>query len=119
VRRRSNGRPRLAESLLLAVRDGFLAEDVPFDTALVSLEIAGLYAEQGRTGELKRLAGEMLPVFSSLHIHRETLAALSFLLQAIQSESASAKLVAAVASYLRYAEHTEHDPSLPFRAPEP
>lgn len=27
-----------------------------FDTALVSLEIAGLYAEQGRTGELKRLA---------------------------------------------------------------
>jgi hypothetical protein len=60
----------------------------------------------------------MLPVFASLHIHRESLAALSFLLQAIQSESASAKLVAAVASYLRYAEHTEHDPSLPFRAPE-
>jgi tetratricopeptide (TPR) repeat protein len=110
------GRPRLAESLLLAVRDGFLAEDMPFDTALISLEIAALYAEQGRTGELKRLAREMLPVFSSLHIHREALAALFFLLQAIQSESASAKLVAAVAGYLRKA---EHDPSLPFRVPEP
>jgi tetratricopeptide (TPR) repeat protein len=114
---RGLGRPRLAESLLLAVRDGFLAEDVPFDTALVSLEIAGLYAEQGRTGELKQLAREMLPVFASLHIHhREALAALAFLLQAIQSESASAKLVAAVASYLRQA---EHDAPLPFRAPEP
>jgi tetratricopeptide (TPR) repeat protein len=113
---RGLGRPRLAESLLLAVRDGFLAEDVPFDTALVSLEIAALYAEQGRTGELKWLAQEMLPVFASLHIHREALAALSFLLQAIQSESASAKLVAAVASYLRQA---EQDPSLPFRVPEP
>jgi tetratricopeptide (TPR) repeat protein len=113
---RGLGRPRLAESLLLAARDGFLAEDVPFDTALVSLEVAALYAEQGRTGELRQLAQEMLPIFSSLQIHREALAALSFLLQAIQSESASAKLVAAVANYLRKA---EHDPSLPFRIPEP
>lgn len=112
---RGLGKPGLAESLLLAVRDGFLAEGVPFDTALVSLEIAALYAEQGRTTELKRLAGEMLPVFSSLGIHREALAALSFLLQAIQSESASAKLVAAVASFLRQA---EHDPTLPFQIPE-
>jgi tetratricopeptide (TPR) repeat protein len=113
---RGLGRPRLAESLLLDVRDGFLAEDVPFDTALVSLEVAGLYAEQGRTVELKQLAREMLPVFASLHIHREALAALAFVVQAIQSESASAKLVAAVASYLRQA---EHDAPLPFRAPEP
>ena len=94
------------------MRDGFLTEDVPFDTALVSLEIVGLYAEQGRTGELKRLAQEIIPVFASLHIHRAALAALSFLVQAIQSTSA--KLVAAVASYLRQA---EHGPSLPFRAP--
>jgi tetratricopeptide (TPR) repeat protein len=112
---RGLGKPRLAESLLLAVRDGFLTEGVPFDTALVSLEIAALYAEQGRTAQLRKLAGEMLPVFSSLRIHREALAALSFLLQAIQTESASAKLVAAVASYLRQA---ENDPSLPFRVPE-
>jgi tetratricopeptide (TPR) repeat protein len=112
---RGMGKPRLAESLLLAVRDGFLAEGVPFDTALVSLEIAALYAEQGRNGEIKKLAGEMLPVFSSLRIHREALAALSFLLQAIQSESASARLVTAVASYLR---QVEHDPSLPFQIPE-
>jgi tetratricopeptide (TPR) repeat protein len=113
---RGLGQPRLGESLLIAVRDSFLAEDVPFDTALVSLEIATLYAEQGRNAALKRLAQEMLPVFSSLHIHREALAALSFLLRAIESESASTRLVAAVANFLRQA---EHDPSLPFRIPEP
>jgi tetratricopeptide (TPR) repeat protein len=113
---RGLGQPRLAESLLLAVRDGFLAEDVPFDTALVSLEIATLYVEQGRNVELKRLAQEMLPIFSSLQIHREALAALYFLIQAIQSESASAKLVAAVANHLRQA---EHDSSASFRVPEP
>jgi tetratricopeptide (TPR) repeat protein len=112
---RGLGQPRLAESLLLAVRDGFLSEDVPFDTALVSLEIASLYVEQGRTEGLKQLAMEMIAIFSSLHIHREALAALSFLLQAIQSDSASAKLVAAVAGYLRKA---EHDPSVPFQVPE-
>jgi tetratricopeptide (TPR) repeat protein len=112
---RGLGKTRLAESLLLAVRDGFLAEGVPFDTALVSLEIAALYAEQGRTAELKKLAGEMLPVFSSLRVHREALAALSCLLQAIQTESVSAKLVAEVASFLRQA---ENDPSLPFRVSE-
>jgi tetratricopeptide (TPR) repeat protein len=112
---RGRGRSRLAESLMLAVRDGFLAEGVPFDTALVSLEIAALYAEQGRSGELKKMAQEMLPVFSALQVP-EALAALSFLLQEIQSESASATLFAEVARYLRQA---EHDPALPFQAPEP
>jgi hypothetical protein len=57
----------------------------------------------------------MLPVFSSLRIHREAMAALSFFLQAIQTESVSAMLVAEVASFLRQA---ENDPSLPFRVPE-
>jgi hypothetical protein len=37
---------------------------MPFDTDLGSLEIAGLYAEQGRTEEIKRLALEMIPVGS-------------------------------------------------------
>lgn len=111
---RGLGQPRLAESLFLAARDGFVEEGVPYDTALVSLEIATLYAEQGRTQDLKRLAGEMLPIFSSLQIHREALAALTFLKQAIESESASLGVVTSVASYLRRA---RHDPGLRFEAP--
>jgi tetratricopeptide (TPR) repeat protein len=113
---RGLGRPRLAKSLLFAVRDGFLSGGGPFDVALVSLEIAALCAEQGRTGELKGLTNEMVATFIGLDLPREVVAALSFFLQAIQSESASTTLIAAVASYLRQA---EHDPSLPFRAPEP
>jgi hypothetical protein len=53
-----------------------VAEGIPYDTALVSLELASLYAARGRTGDLKRLASEMLPVFTSLQIHREALAVL-------------------------------------------
>ena len=46
-----------AEALFLAARDGFLAEGIPYETALVSLELALLYAEQGRTAELKGAGG--------------------------------------------------------------
>lgn len=111
---RGLGQPRLAESLFLAARDGFVEEGVPYDTALVSLEIATLYAEQGRTRDLKRLAREMLPIFSSLQIHREALAALTFLKQAIEAEQASLGVVTGVASYLRRA---RHDPGLRFEEP--
>ena len=112
---RGVGKVELAESLYLTVRDGFLAEGIPYDTALVSLELAALYAEHGRTAELKRLAGEMLPIFTSLQIHREAMAALSFLQQAIVSERAGLGLVTAVADYLRRAQHR---PELRFEAPE-
>ena len=41
---RGLGQPGQAESLFLAARDGFIAEGIPYDTALVSLELATLYA---------------------------------------------------------------------------
>lgn len=112
---RGLGQAGQAESLFLAARDGFIAEGIPYDTALVSLEIATLYAEQGRTADLKRLAGEMVPIFSSLHIHREALAALAFLRQAVEAEQASLEVVTRIASYLRRA---QHDPALKFEMPQ-
>jgi hypothetical protein len=105
------GRPRPAERLFRAAREGFLAEGVPYDTALVSLDLALLFAGQGRSRELRRLAEEMMPVFASRQIHREALAALAFLKAAVESERASLELVSRVAAYLRRA---EHDPALPF-----
>ena len=107
------GNLRRAEALFLAVRDGFIVEGIPYDTALVSLELALLFAEQGRTEDLKRLAAEMVPIFASRHIHREALAALSFFRQAVEAETAGAELVARVAAYLR---HAEADPGLPFES---
>jgi tetratricopeptide (TPR) repeat protein len=103
------GQLRRAEAQFLATRDGFLAEGIPYDTALVSMELALLYAEQGRTEDLKRLAAEMVPIFASRHIHREALAALSFFRQAVEAETAGAELVARIAVYLRRA---EGDPEL-------
>lgn len=112
---RGLGQLRQAESLFLAAREGFLGEGIPYDTALVSLELALLYAEQGRTAELKKLAIEMVPIFSSRHIHREALAALSFLQQALTRERVATEIVARVAEYLKRA---QHDPELQFSGEE-
>jgi tetratricopeptide (TPR) repeat protein len=109
------GQLRQAESLFLAARDGFLAEGAFYDVALVSLELATLYAEQGRTAELKELAGQMLPVFQSGKIHREALAALAFWQQAVEAERAGLEVVSRVAGFLRRA---QHDPEVVFERGE-
>ena len=108
---RGLGQAAQAESLFLAARDGFIEEGVPYDTALVSLELATLYAEQGRTADLKQLATGLVPIFSSLEIHREALAALAYFRQATEAEAATIDLVSRVAAYLRRA---EHDPAVRF-----
>lgn len=105
------GQAAQAETLYLAARDGFIDEGIPYDTALVSLELATLYAGQGRTGELKRLAEEMVPIFASRKIHREALAALAYLKQAAEAERASFELVARVAAFVKKA---QFDPSACF-----
>lgn len=112
---RGLGLDHRAESLLVAARDGFVAEGISYDMALVSLEIASLYAGQGRTEGLKRLVGEMLPVFTSRNIHREALAALAFFRQAVEAEKASTALVAKVGEFLWKAQHA---PEMRFQEPE-
>jgi tetratricopeptide (TPR) repeat protein len=100
-----------AESLLGAARNGFAAEGVAFDVALVSLDLALVYAEQGRTAELKRIAEETLLMFAAREVHREALAALTLWVRAVQAERASRELILEVASFLKRA---RHDPELRF-----
>jgi tetratricopeptide (TPR) repeat protein len=100
-----------AEVLFLAARDGFLAAGITYNAALVCLDLASLFAEQRRTAELKSLAEEIFPIFASKGIHREALAALLFLRQAITAERASLDLVTRIAGYLKRA---QHDPELRF-----
>ncbi len=109
---RGLGQQDQAVALFLAARNGFLSEGAAYDVALVSLDLASLYAEQGRMAELKRLAEEMVPIFSSRQIHREALAALAFWRQAVEAERAGVDLVAGVASFLKRA---RHDPALRFQ----
>ncbi len=98
---RGLGQPDKAEELLLSARAGLIEERLSYDTALISLDLAGLYSEQGRLAEMKRLALEMTPIFSSLQVHREAIAAFNIWHQAVQSETAGVELTARAMLALR------------------
>ncbi len=101
-----------AEEAFAAVRRGFDQEENGYDTAMVSLDLALVYAKQGRVGELKQLAEEMHTVFESQEIHREALAALLLFQQAAREESLSADRVE---SFIRYFKKARTHPSLQFK----
>jgi len=93
------GRADQAEAAYREVRQGFLEQHLDYDAALASLDLAALYAAQGRTAEVRRLAEEMLPVFTSRRIHREALAALIVFRRAAEMEEAGLELVRSVADF--------------------
>ncbi len=105
------GQLREAEQALTEARAGFLGQGAGFSAALVCLDLAGLYAAQSRTEEMRRLAEEMLPIFRSRDIHREAIAALIVFQQAVRMEKLSSGLLDEIRSFLRRA---RTDPKLRF-----
>jgi transcriptional regulator with XRE-family HTH domain len=83
------GRWPEAEAILTEVRDAFLARDIPFDTALASLELAVAQLEQGKTAEVKEVTRPLVPLFAALKIGREALAALRLFCTAAQRDAAT------------------------------
>lgn len=65
-----------AESSLLHARRGFGEAGLPYETALVSLTLAMIYLKMEKLSELAALVEEMLPIFRSLGVKRETFASL-------------------------------------------
>jgi len=106
------GRHKEAEATLLAVREAFLTREMAYDAALVSLELAGIYGEQKRFLDLRRLALEMLPIFQSRRIHREALAALVLFREAISFGHADLALFTEVRRFL---DRARDNPRLRFR----
>jgi tetratricopeptide (TPR) repeat protein len=98
---------------LRRVRGEFAARHLNYDTALISLELAVLYSEQGRAEEVKTLARHMVPIFQERKVPQEVLAALTQFRQAAERERVSAEFARRVLAYLRKA---RHNPDLRFEA---
>jgi transcriptional regulator with XRE-family HTH domain len=107
------GHKEEALAALSEVRRVFLAEQIAYDFALVSLELATLHLEQGRTGLVRILAEEMLWVFEGQRVHQEALAALALFHHAAQEEEVQAEWTRRLVKYLYRA---QHNPSLQFEA---
>lgn len=89
-----------AEAAFLDVRQAFVESELAYESALVCLDLAELYARDRRIGDVRRLATEMLAVFEPLQIRRETLAALQMLQDAAQTERLTAGVVRQIAATL-------------------
>ena len=95
-----------AERRLLEARDGFLVAGNDFNAALVSLDLAVLYLEQGRGAELKELAAGMGQAFRARQVQREEMAALLLFQQAVAAERVTAHAVRRLRGFL---EHSRED----------
>jgi tetratricopeptide (TPR) repeat protein len=101
------GRNQEAEEALDEVRAAFAGLGIPYDTALVSLDLAKLHLQEGRTAEVRKLAAEMVKTFREQGVHREALAAVRLFQRAADQERASVELARRLADYLRRARHDE------------
>jgi len=110
------GETEAAERAFLVARDGFIAQGIGYDAAMISVEeLAPLYLKQGRTAEVKRLSEEMLPIFAAADVHREALAALIIFVEAAEREEVTLTMAEKIARYLRDA---RVDPSRRFAKEE-
>jgi transcriptional regulator with XRE-family HTH domain len=100
LKRREEALPALEQ-----VRRYFTTKQIAYDAALASLEVAVLYLEAGRTGEVKRLAEEMLWIFKTQGVRQETLAALKLFYDTAKREEATVGLAREILDYLNKARH--------------
>lgn len=90
-----------AEGAFQQVRTGFVEVEMPYDAALVSLDLAAIWLRQGRTAEIRRLLDETLTFFRARNIRREAIGALLMLKEALRRDSATLTLLHAVESDLQ------------------
>jgi hypothetical protein len=89
-----------AEWTFRRVREGLQEAEMPYDAALVSLDLAALWLCQGRTAEIRRLVNELVAVFQAHKIRREALGALLMLKEAVHQDRATVTLIRTVSTEL-------------------
>ncbi len=105
-----------AEEAFLEVQEGYLRRELGYDAALVTLDLAGVYLEQGRAADLKGLMTQVLPVFQTFEVHREALVALALFKRAADLQEATVRWVVELSAYL---ERARGNPKLRFQPPGP
>lgn len=90
-----------AVSALRAARAEFERIHLSYHAALVSLDLASILLETGKTEEVRELVEQMIAIFRSRRIAREALAALLLLKRSLDAERDSLELLNTVRGYLQ------------------
>jgi transcriptional regulator with XRE-family HTH domain len=85
------------------VRADFSRQRIAYDAAIVTLEVAELYAALGRTSDVKLLARRSAPTFRQQGVHREARRALDLFRAAADEERASLALIRSILAFLQRA----------------
>lgn len=93
----------LAREALEEVRRTAAERELPYDLAMVSLELAIVYLRRGEASRVQDLAEEMTLVFLSQDLHRHALGAMYLFRQAARTQTATVGLLEEIVRYLRRA----------------
>lgn len=104
---RDLGHLRAAEAALAGARQGFLDRGLFYETAVVSLDLSAVYLRLGETEKLREAVLGMVPIFTSLGVDREALAALLQLQQATQQSRQAFELIRFLSSRLEQLPHRQ------------
>lgn len=105
------GRTQEGIDLLTQVRAEFVSRKIWFDAALVTLELAVVFLQQGRADMVQTLAAHLAPIFQSNGVHREAMAALTLFRKAAEQQKVTLEMARKLVSWFRKA---QHDPNLKF-----
>ena len=89
-----------AEKALLQAKEGLDGFGQGYDAALVALDLAGVWLNQGKQRQVRELSAKLVDRFRELGIARETIAAVAELRRACEQEKATAEMAAMIADYL-------------------
>lgn len=90
---------------LSRTREEFASRGLVYDMALVCLELAVLYLEDGRVAEVKIISRQLAPIFQTQGVHREALAALRLFREAAEREVVTLDLAQRLVNYLQRAQY--------------
>jgi hypothetical protein len=94
------GRGEEAEAAFLAARQRFLLAGLGGEAAAVLLDLALLYQREGRTLEVRRLAGELFPILRTGGLRQGAAVALLFFRDLVETGWATPQGLFALAGYL-------------------
>lgn len=90
-----------------------MARDLPYDLALVGLDLAALYLDQGRSRDVLPLAFQMKAEFLAQGVEREALATLLVFCEAARQETVTTELIRETAEVIKKVQSGKIVPPLP------